>query len=254
MTLEEAEERRAALCRLVPDRALETLDEAVAWLHERGVVTLRPDCSLPSLHGAMHEEPYAPGKGGFAEWPKTRWWWGHALGQRDGIHFLKLRKGKGVFLTDATAALADPLARAELALADEGADGEDARTLVAHLAEAGPSFTEEVREELGFDARMLRAARARLEPRGALVARNVLLEEPDRYATELARWDRRFPLPAAGGAAELATAGLRAAVVAPEREARRWFTWPPPDEWADELVASGRAARFGDLLACVSGA
>jgi hypothetical protein len=146
MTLEEAERDRSELCRLTPDRALETLDEAEAWLRERGVVTIRPDCSLPSLHVAMHEEPYAPGKGGFAEWPKTRWWWGHALGRRAGIHFLKLRRGKGVFLTVETAALADPLARADLALADDGAHGEDARRLAAHLAEAGPSFTEEVRD------------------------------------------------------------------------------------------------------------
>jgi hypothetical protein len=249
MTLEEAERDRSELCRLTPDRALETLDEAATWLRERGVVTIRPDCSLPSLHFAMHEEPYAPGKGGFAEWPKTRWWWGHALGRREGIHFVKLRRGKGVFLTDEAAALADPLARADLALADEGAHGEDARRLAGHLAAAGPSFTEEVREELGFDARTLRALRGRLEPRGVLVARNVLLEDSDRYAVELARWDQRFPEPAAGGAAQLAIAGLRAAVVAREAEARRWFTWPPPDEWADELVAAGAALRFGDQLA-----
>jgi hypothetical protein len=248
MTLEQAERRRADLCRLTPDLALETLDDAEAWLRERGVVTIRPDSSLPSLHLAMHEAPYAPGQGGFGEWPKTRWWWSHALGQREGVHFLKLRRGKGVFLTGETAALADPLARAELARTDEGGHGDDARRLVAHLASAGPSFTDEVREELGLDARTLRSLRGRLEPRGVLAARNVLLEEPDRYASELARWDQRFPTPTAGGAAELVAAGLRAAVVAPEREARRWFTWPPPDDWADELVASGAAERSGDLL------
>jgi hypothetical protein len=249
MTLEEAERRRAELCRLTPDRALETLDEAEAWLHERGVVTLRPNCSLPSLHGALHEEPYAPGKGGFAEWPKTRWWWGRALEQRTGIHFLKLRRGKGVFLTGETAALADPLARAELARADEGAYGDEARRLVAHLTEAGPSFTEEIREELSLDGRALRALRGRLERCGVLVAETFVVEGSDRHATEIARWDQRFPGPTAGGAAELATAGLRAAVVAPEAEARRWFTWPPPAEWADDLVAAGRATRFDGLLA-----
>jgi hypothetical protein len=246
--LAEAEARRSDLCRLTPERALETLDDAEAWLRERGVVTLRPDCSLPSLHFAMHEEPYAPGQGGFAEWPKTRWWWGHALDQRLGIHFLKLRRGKGVFLTDDTAALVDPLARAELARADEGAYGDETRRLVAHLAEAGPSFTEEIREELGLDGRMLRALRGRLERCGALVADTRVLEGSDRYATELARWDQRFATPSAGGAAELATAGLRAAVIAPEVEARRWFTWEPPPEWADDLVAAGRALRVEGRL------
>ena len=246
--LAEAEVRRADRCRLTPERALETLDEAEAWLRERGVVTLRPDCSLPSLHFALHEEPYAPGKGGFAEWPATRWWWGHALDQRPGIHFLKLRRGKGVFLTDETAALADPLARAELAAADEGSHGEDAQRLVAHLAEAGPSFTEELREELGLDGRTLRVLRARLERIGVIVADTFEVEGSDRYATEVARWDQRFPTAAAAGAAELATAGLRAAVIAPEAEARRWFTWEPPREWVDDLVAAGRALRVEDLL------
>jgi hypothetical protein len=247
--LAEAEARRAELCRLTPDRALETLDEAEAWLHERGVVTLRPDCSLPSLHGAMHEEPYAAGQGGFAEWPKTRWWWGRALERRAGVHFLKLRRGKGVFLTDTTAALADPLARAELARADEGAHGDEVRRLVAHLAEAGPSFTEEIREELSLDGRALRSLRARLERCGVLVAETLVLEGSDRHATQVARWDQRFPEPAAGGAAELAAAGLRAAVLAPEDEALRWFTWAPRERWSDDLVASGRAARLGGLLA-----
>jgi hypothetical protein len=90
--------------------------------------------------------------------------------------------------------------------------------------------------------------RGRLEPRGVLVARNVLLEERDHYATELARWDQRFPEPTSGGAAELATAALRAAVVAPEAEARRWFTWPVPQEDVDRLVQEGRLGRAGGLL------
>jgi hypothetical protein len=248
-TLAEAEARRAEQCRLTPDHALETLDEAEAWLRERGVVTLRPGCSLPSLHQAMHEEPYAPAKGGFAEWPATRWWWGHALRQRDGVHFLKLRRGKGIFLTNETAALADPLARHELGRAQDGSLGDEARRLVEHLAAAGPSFTEEVREELSVDARTLRALRTRLEPLGAVVSRQVLLAERDRYATELARWDQRFPEATSGGATELATAGLRAAVVAPEVECHRWFTWPPPETWADDLVAAGCAFRFGHVLA-----
>jgi hypothetical protein len=247
-TLADAEARRAELCRLTPDHALESLDEAEAWLHERGIATLRHDSSLPSLHAALHEEPYAPGKGGFAEWPATRWWWGHALGQRAGLHFLKLRRGRGVFVTDETAALAGPLAAAELARAMEGRLGDEARRLVEHLAEAGASLTAEVREELGLDASTLRALRSRLEPLGAVVSRQVPLEEPERYVTELARWDQRFPTASAGGAAELASAGLRAAVIAPETEARGWFKWEPPPEWADHLVEAGRALRVEGRL------
>jgi hypothetical protein len=208
-----------------------------------------PDCALPSLHVAVHEEPYAPGKPGFGQYPKTKWWWGWALAERPGLRWLRIRRGgRNVLVTDAVAALADPLARAELARADDGGFGEDGRRLVEHLAAAGPSFLEEVREEIALDGKALRAAREALERVGAVVPRQVQLDG-ERYATELARWDQRFPAPAAGGgAAELLAAGVRAAVVAPEREARRWFAWPVAAEDVDRLVAEQRVARAGDRL------
>ena len=66
-TMEELAERRAIACRLSPDRALlVTLEEAEAFLLERGLLTLTSsDSALPSLFGACHEEPYAPGVRGF---------------------------------------------------------------------------------------------------------------------------------------------------------------------------------------------
>jgi hypothetical protein len=250
---DELEARRAFACRLTPDRALGTLDEAAAWAHERGLVTRTPDCALPSLHVACHEEPYAPGKPGFGQYPKTRWWWGGALAEQPGLRWLMIRRGgKNVLVTDGVAGLADPLARAELARADEGALGEDARRLVDHLAAAGPTFLEDVKEELSLEGKPLRAARAVLERVGAVVAREVATPAASgghRHSTELARWDQRFPEPAAGGgAAELLAAGVRAAVVVPEREARGWFVWPVAGDEVDRLVAEGRVGRSGGML------
>jgi hypothetical protein len=246
---DELEARRAFACRLTPDRALRTLDEAAAWAADRGLVIRTPDCALPSLHVAVHEEPYAPDKPGFGQYPKTTWWWGWALAQRPGLRWLRIRRGgKNVLVTDEVAALADPPARAELARADDGGLGEDARRLVEHLAAAGPSFLEEVREEAALDGKALRAARNALERVGAAVARQVPLES-ERYATELARWDQRFPAPATGGGpGELLVAGVRAAVVVEEREARRWFAWAVSAEEVERLVAEGRLGRDGDRL------
>ncbi len=62
-------ERRAFECRLVPARALRTLDEADAFLRDRGLLTRTTDCALPSLYEACHEDPYRPGRPGFATWP-----------------------------------------------------------------------------------------------------------------------------------------------------------------------------------------
>jgi len=72
-TLHELQERREQECRLSSERALETLDEAEAFLRERLLLTRTPDSALPSLFGACHEEPYKPGAGGFGDWPATKW-------------------------------------------------------------------------------------------------------------------------------------------------------------------------------------
>jgi hypothetical protein len=246
--LDELEQRRAVVCRLLPERALATIDEAEAFLLDRGMLTLMPDCSLPSLFGACHDEPYKPGGRGFASWPRTKWWWGGALAARPGIFSVRLHAGKGLFLTEKTAALADPLCRAELAHADDGGGGPAAQRLVRHLAEAGPAAIEALKEELGLDSKELRALRARLERVGAVVAMDLRVETEGgghRHTSELYRWDHVFPepRPGAGGLDELVVAGVEAAVLAPEREVRSWFSWRASTKVIDALVAQGRLER-----------
>ena len=240
MGLPELVRERERACRLVPSLALETLEEADGFLRERGLLTRMPDSALPSLFGACHEEPYKPGSRGLGLWPRTKWPWAFELADRPGVHVLGIHRGKGLFVTGATAALVDPMAREELARAEEGAFGPEAALLLAHLAEAGPSLLEEVREETALDARRLRS---KLERVGALVARPLFLDQ-HRNTSELARWDQVFPVPAPGGGlGELLVAGVRAAVVAPEDEARRWFSWPVPAALVDELVEADRLER-----------
>ena len=65
-------EQRAFRCRLSPDRALEPVEEAEAFLRDRGLLTRTPDCALPSLYEACHKNPYQPGSPGFATWPATK--------------------------------------------------------------------------------------------------------------------------------------------------------------------------------------
>ena len=221
--LQELQEQRAHACRLTPDRALETIDDAAAWIEERGLVEITPCCSLPSLHTACHEEPYTPGSRGFGAYPRTKYPWGFELPQRPGIHALQIHRGKRLLVTSRVAALVDPLARN--ALVEATGDG---RRLLDHLEAAGPSTTEELTEELGLDARPLRR---RLERTGALVSRGITVRTAGgghRHTTELRRWDHVFPdpPPAQGGLEELVVAAVRAAVLVPEQELRRWFSWP----------------------------
>src|SRR5205085_2012002 len=91
-----------------------TLDEADAFLRDRGLLTRTADSALPSLFEACHEEPYAAGTPGFGSWPATKWPWFEELAGRDAVYALKIHRGKSILLTEDTAALADPILRSEI--------------------------------------------------------------------------------------------------------------------------------------------
>jgi hypothetical protein len=235
-TLDELRERRAFECRLTPDRALGSVDEAEEFLLDRRLLTRTADSALPSLFAACHEVPYAPDKPGFGQWPRTKFPWFGELGAR-GYAILAVHAGKSLLVTEQTARLLDPLCRDEL-----GQRRDD--PLLHHLAEAGPSELEDLQVELGLTPKELRRLRTPLERCGAVVARSIVYEEPHRHTSLLARWDQVFPEPAEGGGLEeLVVAAVRAAVLAPEPEVARWFSWPVPPALLDELVEAGRLRR-----------
>src|SRR5437868_8623749 len=126
---------------------------------------------------------------------------------------------------------------------------EDWRRLLDHLAAAGPSLLEDIQVELSLKPKELKSIRSPLERCGAVVSRNATLEEGE--ATELARWDQVYPDARDEGLhlhhflENLVVAGVHAAVVAPERELQRWFSWPWywTDTFIDDLVRDGRLRR-----------
>jgi hypothetical protein len=248
-SLDDAIRRRDYECRLTPDRALESVDEALGFLRERGLLTRTADCALPSLYEACHEPPYQPGGRGFASWPATKWWWMSELAGRPGVQSLDIHLGKTVLLTGESLALVDPVCRAELARMER--DDPDAARLLGHLAVAGPSMADDVEAELGLTRKRLRSLRVALQRNGALIARPVILPagsgEGHVHRSELARWDQVYPQPAPGPADLVALMGaaLRAAVLAPEKDLARWFSWRRllPADPAGELVGRGLAER-----------
>lgn len=253
----ELERRRVELCRLTPARALATLEEAELFLRDRGLLTLTVDSALPSLFGAIHEQPSSPGKPGFGAYPKTKWWWSGALGLLPGVVPTKLHRGKSLYLSQRVAELVDPLCRAELAAAASGELGESCRLIVEHLETAGPSLLEELKGELGLDARTLRSARQKLEARGAVSNTAVRLATESGshiHSSRLTRWDQLVPASQATPAealGELTVAGVNAAVLAPRVEVVRWFAWRVDASVIDELVESGRLQVVGHSLAVV---
>jgi hypothetical protein len=239
-SMEELLARRAHECRLTPDRALTSLDDAEEFLNERGLLTRTTDSALPGLFEACHEEPYAPDKPGFGQWPRTKYPWFGQLGAR-GYHVLAVHRGKNVLVTDSVARLIDPIARAELERM-ERADPEWAR-LLWHLADAGPSELEDLQLELSLKPKELKLLRHPLERCGAIVSRSIVYEEPHRHTSVLARWDQLYPEPAVGGGLrELVVRAVRAAVVAPVREVSRWFSWQW--YWDDAILDDDRLAHI----------
>ena len=115
---------------------------ARAWASSPSRRTAR----LPSLFAACHEPPYRPGSRGFGLWPRTKYPWAVELTAHPGIHGLKIHRGKRVLVSDAVAAVLDPLCRAALDAAGDS-------PLVAHLRSAGPSLVDDLLVELGLSSR-----------------------------------------------------------------------------------------------------
>lgn len=215
-------------------------------MRERGIVTIMPDCALPSLFLACHEPPYKPGSRGFGLWPRTKYPWAVELTAHPGIHGLKVHRGKRVLVSDGVAAALDPICRAAVQAAASS-------PLVAHLRAAGPSLVEDLQVELDLSAGELRRLRAPLERTGAIVSRSVTVRARSgghRHTSELRLWPpAETPVPGTTVSPETAleqllVAGVRAAVLTPEDEVARWFSWPLPRGTVERLVAEGRLKRL----------
>jgi hypothetical protein len=258
-SLAELRLRRESECRLAPDLALESLDDAEVFLTDRWLLTRTPDCALPSLYEACHEDPYRPGSPGFASWPATKWPWFSDLAGR-GYLVTALHRGKNLMLSPDGARLADPICRAEIArmrAADPGW-----RRLLDHLDAAGPSLVDDLITELRLKRKELNALRSPLERCGAIVSRPVDVTSAQGHpqSRELVRWDQAYLGPRAEeasparAAGDLLVAGVRAAVLAPEQELRRWFswTWYVSGALTGDLIAQGRLRRAGGDLVTVA--
>jgi hypothetical protein len=197
---------------------------------------------LPSLFNACHEASARPDARGFASWPATKWIWSFQLTGERGAVVTKVHKGRTLYMSRAATAAFDALCRR----AADTATGDEAR-LVRHLAEAGPSMNRDVELELGWDKARIKRARTRLERVGAVVSDGLVsgtsIEEWSYGPMQL--WSQAVPRPAPSSDpfGDVVVVGVGAAVLAPEIEVDRWFSWPLPKGTVDRLVAEGRLRR-----------
>ena len=245
--MQRLKEQRAHACRLTPDRALDSLEDAHDFLRDRGLLTRTADSALPSLFGACHEEPYKIGSRGFGSWPATKYPWYFELAARDDVHELKVHNGKSLLFTNDTLPLVDSICRSELARMEQE---DEWSPLLRHLTEAGASTPIDLQTELELKPKELKRLRQPLERRGAVVSRSLRVGLPDgghTHTSELLRYDQAYPEPTGqGDVGDLLVAAVRAAVLAPERElARSWFSWKSliTDDLVERLVSDGRLRR-----------
>src|SRR5262252_2956826 len=236
-------------CRLSPEWALKTLDEAAAFLRDRGMLTLSLDSWLPSLFHACHDEPYSAHARGFGGWPRTKWMWPGQLGARPDVLVTRLHRGKLLYVADPLAATLASMCRKSVEEAADGALGSDATRLIGLLSE-GPLLLEEI-HAAGLADKRLRRARAALERVGAVFSEEVHLEGRDgghRHSARLTRADQRLAVAGPSldwneGLVELLAAAVRCAVIAPVRDVSRWFSWPIGKDVIAQAVGSGRVVE-----------
>jgi hypothetical protein len=236
--------RRAFACRISPDRWLETLDEAHAFLADRQMLTITASSSLPSVFGACAPNP-DPLARGYASWPPDKWWWPGALTEDAGVRRTRLAGGHVLLVTSGLFASIAPLCLHELARADAGEYGADAQHLVRFLDSAGATVLGDARAALGWSSQTMARTRTTLESVGAVMSDDI--EFPARkgghiHTSRLSRVDQLVGAdPAASDDAahrQLLRSAVRAAVVAPRKEVERWFAWPATAV-VDALLSEG---------------
>jgi hypothetical protein len=129
-----------------------------------------------------------------------------------------------------------------------------------HLAAAGPSNIDDLRVELDSSqgARSLRRPSSAAARSSRVIA--VTAGEGHTHSSELARWDHVFIDSGDVGVhlhqafQQLLLAGVRAAVMAPEAELKRWFSWRWywEDSLVEDLVRDGRLRRVDGHVTMVA--
>ena len=259
-------ERRAFECRLTQDRALGSLDEAEGFLGSAACSPGRRTARCPASTRRATRRRTSRAAGASPPGPDQV-----ALVRRAHRARLSLRR-RPPGQEPAGQRRDSGAARPDLPRGDrpDACRGAAWRRLLDHLAGVGPSLADDLRVELGLKRQELKALRSPLERCGVLVARSVTLPAGAHGATDARRpqplTQRARPLgsglpgrpgPAAarpsrpsGALGDLIVAAVRAAVVAPESEVRRWFSW----QWywtatlVDDLVRAARLRRVEDCL------
>jgi hypothetical protein len=206
---------------------LTTVEEAVQFVREMGIVLRTPYPFLPSLFAAAQGKPFKAGAGGFGNWPAHAWWWDRNISALPDVVTFKLIRGRTTFAASKAWPAIDAAVRGR---PPEEFDEFECE-LMAELRQRRPTSGRElniVRSYGRTGMKRLKRARDTLERRALLCARPII-HGNHLHDTLLELWETRFPEPLteARGIEPLLLACLEASArPVPVKEVLSWLTWP----------------------------
>jgi len=267
--LKKARALRVREHRLKPALRLRTVEDAVDFIHARGIVSMLGGNELPGLVSALMGREWKPTGKGFTSW--LDWWSiqisgknaGHLvadMGRRNDIIATRIFRNSKTFVSNRLWPTLDPIIRHYQGLAEKRKILSQLEwKILQTLGEKGPTRTDRLRPILKLEGKQhtsrFHGALTQLENHGLIMGYEDPKPEKHLHASIWHLWGQRVSLPDTPAftrekaLADLLEKTIDACVFAEEKQLRKWFGWNGDLMNAkNELVAKGRILRAGRFL------
>ena len=266
--LKKARALRVQEHRLKPELRLRTVEDAVDFIHARGLVSMLGGNELPGLVSALMGREWKPTGKGFTSW--LDWWSiqisgenaGHLvadMARRNDIVATRIFRNSKTFVSNKLWPILDPIIRHYQDLAKNRKIFSQLEwTILKILEEKGPTRTDRLRTALRLEGKLhtskFHRTLSQLESHGLIAGYEDPKPERHLHAAIWRLWSQRVSLeksatPYATALAELLERTLDSCIFAREKGVEKWFRWNgEPMKTKDELVNRGKILRAGPFL------
>jgi len=267
--LKKAQTLRVQEHRLRPALRLKTVEDAVDFIHARGIVSMLGGNELPGLVSALMGREWKPTGKGFTSW--LDWWSiqisgknaGHLVAEmarRNDIIATRIFRNSKTFVSNRLWPILDPIVRHYQDLAGKRKILSQLEwKILQTLGEKGPTRTDGLRTVLKLEGKQhtssFHRAVNQLERLGIIMGYEDPKPERHLHASIWHLWGQRVGLQEKTAItretalAEMVERTLDASIFAREEEVRKWFSWNGELLKAkDKLVAKGVIIRAGPFL------
>ena len=266
--LKKASEIRIRDHRLKPGLRLRTREDAIKFVHERGLVSFFGGNELPSFISAVLGRAWKPSRKGFTDW--TDWWSVKISGQpiarasreiegRNDILASRLFRRTKTLVSDKVWPTLDPVVRHHRELVEKGQILSILERRLLKVIEHERSIrTDRLRKMLRLEAKennsRFHRALTNLESYALIVGVEDPHPEKHLHANIWETWESKTgvvstQLSYEDALAELLQMTINACVLAPENQVAKWFPWGKDMNVAkQELLDKHRLLKDGSFL------